>query len=240
MKQSFSVDRAKFLAVATALAGLASFQACVTTDESDDESTGEAGQDGGGTKSDGGSQSRAGAPSEAGQGGSNGGGSNAGESTGGAGQSGASDGGASEGGAASGGAGQAGAGGAAMCDDSAGDPTCEGVSAGCLPHCNAAVSNLKPAAAFDAINCLLADTTEFCESGYTCLADASAVACAEDVTDVCAAAVQGCTTEELDKPSCAQLLSAFSASTLPSVVQCVEQDCYSVYSCAEGFFYSNQ
>jgi hypothetical protein len=158
---------------------------------------------------------------------------------GGAAEGGAAEGGAAQAGAAQGGASEAGAGGAAMCDDTVGDPACEGTSEMCHHYCLAAVANLKPAAAEAAVTCLLADATENCDGGYECLTNATAKGCAEDVSATCEAAVAGCTLAEQDKPSCQQLLSGFNETGLAAVKTCVETDCYSVYSCAEGFFFEN-
>lgn len=236
MNNKFGVDRAKFLAVATALAGLASFQACVTTNEKDEETAGEAGQDAGGSKNTAGTENSGGSDAKAGEGGtsSGGGGGSAGASEGGA-----STGGASEGGASNGGASEGGAAGAGMCDDTVGDPACEGTSEMCHHYCVAAQNNLKPAAAEAAITCLLADTTENCDGGYDCMAAATAKGCGEDVATVCEGAIAGCTDQEENKPSCTQLLSGFNDTARAEVEACVTQDCFSVYSCAEGFFFEN-
>jgi hypothetical protein len=234
MSNKFGVDRAKFLAVATAIAGLASFQACTTTDKADDAGDGGAETTDGGSKSTAGTESMSGGnDAEAGQGGASGG------SGGGAAEGGAAEGGAAQAGAAQGGASEAGAGGAAMCDDTVGDPACEGTSEMCHHYCLAAVAHLKPAAAEAAVTCLLADTTENCDGGYECLSNATAKGCAEDVSATCEAAVAGCSSAEEDKPSCEQLLSGLNETGLTAAKDCIATDCYSVYSCAEGLFFEN-
>jgi hypothetical protein len=241
MNNRFSVDRARFLAVATALAGLASFQACTVTDADDEPGEGGAGMTSAGTKPTAGSESSAGSDSRGGQGGAVGGGEGGapegGATLGGATQGGASEGGANQGGASEGGA--SGAGGAPLaCDDTLGDPSCEGVTLACDPYCNAAVLNLKPAAAAAAVACLEADATGNCDAGYGCLADATAEGCAEDVAAACAAAEASCDEPDVGDPACAQLLSGFNDVARASVLECLEgSSCFSVYSCAEGFFF---
>jgi len=230
MTSKFSVDRARFLAVATALAGLATFQAC-TIENGDDKPS-----DGGGA-----GKPSAGSASTAGGDASNGGASDGGASDGGASEGGASQGGASEGGASQGGASEGGAGGAPMaCDDTAGDPACEGVTEACDPYCNAATLNLKPAAAMAAITCLEADATGNCDAGYGCLADATALGCPEDVAATCTAAEleAACGAPDVGEPACAQLLSGFNDAARAKVIECLEgTSCFGVYSCAEGMFF---
>ena len=238
MTNKFGVDRAKFLAVATALASLASFQACVTTNEKDDAKNNEAGagMDGGGTTGQAGSSSNAaGDDTGAGQGGALGG---SGSGGGGA-DGGATDGGASPGGAAQGGASEGGGAGAGTCDDSVGQATCAGLTAECTPYCNAALANLKPAVAAAAVACLEGDQTGNCDGGYGCLADATAEGCAEDVATICESAVQVCSDQEPTKPSCQQLLSGFTEAARTEVMSCIDEGCFSVYSCAEGFFFAS-
>jgi hypothetical protein len=235
MTNKFSVDRGRFLAVATALVGLASFQACTVVNDRDPEpNDGGAGMTNAGTKSDAGSESSAG---NGGQGGA----SEGGASSGGASEGGASEGGATLGGAGQGGASEGGAGGAPMaCDDTVGDPACEGVTLACDPYCNAAVLNLKPAAAAAAVACLEADSTGNCDAGYGCLADATAQGCTEDVAATCAAAEMeaACGAPDSGEPACVQLLSGFNDTTRAAVIECLEgASCFSVYSCAEGFFF---
>jgi hypothetical protein len=239
MTNKFSVDRARFLAVATALAGLASFQACTVVNDVDEPGDGGAGMTSAGTKPTAGSESSAG---NGGQGGaSEGGASSGGASEGGASEGGASEGGATLGGAGQGGASEGGAGGAPIaCDDTVGDPACEGVTLACDPYCNAAVLNLKPAAAAAAVACLEADSTGNCDAGYGCLAEATAKGCAEDVAATCAAAEMqaACGAPGSGEPACVQLLSGFNDTARAGVIDCLEgASCFSVYSCAEGFFF---
>lgn len=162
-------------------------------------------------------------------------------SSGGTAVGGAGDGGATLGGAGQGGAADGGAGGAPMvCDDTVGDPACEGVTEACDPYCNAAQLNLKPAAAAAAVACLEADTTGNCDAGYSCLANATAKGCAEDVAATCAAAEAeaACGPPGSGEPACAQLLSGFNETARASVIECLEgANCFGVYSCAEGFFF---
>jgi hypothetical protein len=242
MNNKFSVDRARFLAVATALAGLASFQACTTGNSDDEPGDGGAGMTNAGSKSTAGSSAAAGNGGASAEGGmSSGGASEGGASEGGASEGGAPEGGATVGGAGQGGASDGGAGGAPMvCDDTVGDPACEGVTEACAPYCNAAKLNLKPAAAVAAVTCLEADTTGNCDAGYGCLADATALGCAEDVAASCAAAEaeSACGAPDQGDPACAQLLSGFNETARASVIECLEgASCFSVYSCAEGFLF---
>lgn len=234
MANRFSVDRVRFLAVAAALAGVASFQACTinNNNDPDDQDGGES--NGGGTKNTGATANHGGSGDEGGAptaiGGSSGTVGGAGEVEGGA----TGEGGATTvtGGATS----EGGAGGAASCDDSVGTPTCDNVSQDCASYCAAAVANLKPAAAVAAIACLEADAT--CNDGYKCLADATAIGCAEDVTAACEAAITTCGEPDVGDPACDQLLSGFTDAARAEVITCMEdQSCFSVYSCAEGFFF---
>lgn len=232
MTNRFKVDRARFLAVATAFAGFASFQACTVVNDRDEEpNDGGAGMTNAGTKSDAGEPSVTnggqGGAAEGGQGG-------AGTANGGA-----ADGGATLGGAAQGGAG--GDGGVRTCDDNLDDPpTCEGVTEACAPYCNAARLNLKTAVADAAVTCLEADTSGNCDTGYSCLADATAVGCGADVAATCAAAEAeaACGPPGTGEPSCVQLLTGFNETARAGVIECLEgANCFGVYSCAEGFFF---
>jgi hypothetical protein len=232
MANNFSVDRARFLAVAAALAGIASFQAC-TIEKEKAPTGGDAGAaDGGSNSGAGTSMTSAGQTAQAGEGGSPGGAGGAAAGAGGATEGGAM---TELGGAAPGGA--AGAGGAAACDDTVGSATCDGVTAACTSYCNAALSNLKPAVAAAAVTCLEADQTDNCDAGYTCLADATAKGCPEDVAADCTAAETTCTSPDASDPPCSQLLSGFSAAARAQVITCTAESCFSVYSCAEGFFF---
>lgn len=130
-----------------------------------------------------------------------------------------------------------GASGAGQCEDNLGSATCTGVSTACSHYCNAALMNLKPAVADAAIACLKLDTTSNCDDGYTCLANATAAGCAEDVAAACATALTECNTPASGEPSCKQLLSGMNPAARGQAVSCIEESCYSVYSCAEGLFF---
>ena len=223
MVRQFGVDRARFLAFAAAFAGAASFQACSATDTSPTDDGGAAGLAEGGKSPTageaglGGENSVAGSAGEAGSGGASGAG----------GDSAAPAGGASDGGAA----------GAGECSDDVGVATCAGVSTGCSHYCNAALANLKPAVADLAITCLKLDTSSNCNDGYTCLADATAKGCPEDVASACATAIKECNEPEPNEPSCEQLLSGMNSAARAEAASCIDEGCYSVYSCAEGLFF---
>jgi hypothetical protein len=229
MAKQFSVDRARFLAVAAAFAGVASFQACTVVET-------EPGGDGGASGlAEGGKSSTAG---HAGNGGENAAG--AADSAGAAGSAGAGGvdgvGGDSAGG--EGGQSDGGAAGAGQCSDSVGVTTsCTGVSTACSHYCNAALMNLKPAVADAAIACLKLDTTSNCDDGYGCLAAATAKGCPEDVAATCATAVTECHPPATGEPSCEQLLSGMNPAARAEATTCIEDSCYSVYSCAEGLFF---
>jgi hypothetical protein len=233
MANSFSVDRLRFLAVAAAIAGVASFQACTVNNNVSDDDDG--GEGNGGTNNTAGSsmtsggddQTEGGAPTSAGGASGTVGGAT---DEGGTAQGGATDaGGAAQGGAAQGGAGS--------CDDSVGEASCEGVTAACSNYCTAALANLKPAAAVAAVACLEADATGNCDAGYSCLANATAEGCAEDVTAACEAAATTCTGSAVGDPPCAQLLSGLNEAARAVAVTCTEESCFSVYVCAEGLFF---
>ncbi len=227
------VERGAFLSLAAALAGLASAQACVTTNTASDDDDGGSG----GSVSQGGTTAKGGASADGGMATDGGMSADGGMATdGGA----ATNGGAANGGAVNGGAaneGGASVGGAGTCDDSVGSPDCEGQSLGCLPYCNAAVANLKPAAAVVAVACLAADLTDNCDAGYSCLSDATAEGCAVDVATECAAAAISCGAADAGDPSCEQLLSGMNRAGRAETVTCLENNCFSVYSCAEGVFF---
>jgi len=245
MSNKFTVDRARFLAAAAAIAGIASFQACTVEQEkvkpsSSAGTAGDAGAAEAGSNSTAGSSMNAGG--QAGQASSPGGA--AGDAMGGAagttegGAAGNDVGGAAPGGAGAGGGGAGGAAGAAACDDSTPTPTCADVSAACTPYCNAALANLKPAVADDAVTCLKLDATANCDAGYGCLSEATAKGCPEDVAADCAAAVETCTdTPGATDPSCAQLLSGFTDAARVDLIACTAESCSTVYGCAEGFFF---
>jgi hypothetical protein len=254
MSNKLSVDRVRFLAVAAALAGVASFQACTVNnnntapDENEGGSGGSnstagthmtaAGADDGGTSgSVAGSSGTVGGANEGGsaQGGATS--SVAGAAQGGAAEGGAAQGGANVGGAAQGGAAQ---GGATTCDDTVGDPACEGVSDDCYSYCSAARANLKPAAAVAAIACLEADTSLGCDTGYSCLAEATKKGCsAEDdnIPAICADAVISCGEPGANEAPCDQLLTGLTDDARAEAVSCINESCYSVYSCVEGLFF---
>jgi hypothetical protein len=237
MAGTLKINKSTFLTLAAALAGMATVQACVSEDNSDDTNAGgSAGMSSGGS---GGSSAGSGG-SKASGGTSAGGSSGAGAAAGDAGAP-ASGGAAGEGGTggASGGegGGPAGEGGAPGCDDSAGSPNCEGVTEGCLPYCNAAVSNLKPAVAVAAIACLELDSTAYCDTGYSCLADATAEGCPEDVATICAGAEDTCTSSGSGEPACEMLMSGMNEAARDTMADCIAETCYSVYSCAEGLFF---
>ncbi|HYQ04636.1 MAG TPA: hypothetical protein VER96_38445 [Polyangiaceae bacterium] len=107
----------------------------------------------------------------------------------------------------------------------------------CSNYCNAALHNLKPAVADAAIGCLKLDTTSNCDNGYKCLADATAKGCPEDVAATCATAITECHPPGTGEPSCEQLLSGMNSTARAEAVTCIEESCYSVYSCAEGLFF---
>ncbi len=239
MTNKLRVDRARFLAVATAFAGFASFQACTVVNDRDPEpNDGGAGMTNAGTKSDAGSESSGAA---GGQGGADDGGmSNGGAANGGA------DGGATLGGAGQGGTAQGGAGGeggeVGTCDSDLDDPLpCVGVSEACMPYCNAARLNLMSSISDRALTCLKADTTANCDAGYSCLADASATSCGEDeyaATCAAAEAEAACGPPGAGEPECTHLLAALKGQAKDDVIECLEgANCFSVYSCAEGFFF---
>jgi hypothetical protein len=236
MTNKFSVDRARFLAVAAALAGIASFQAC-KVEEAAPKVSGAAGESDGGSNNTAGSKmSGAGQATQAGEGGSQAGAGGAAGGEGGVAQGGAtiSLAGENQGGAA----GAGGAGGAGVCDDTVGNANCDGVTAECTPYCNAALANLKPAVAQAAVTCLEADDTANCDAGYSCLAAATAKGCAEDVAADCTAAATTCSdAPAATDPPCQQLLSGFNDTARADVIACTAESCFSVYSCAEGFFF---
>ena len=242
MSKRFSVGRARLLAAA-AIAGLATFQAC-TAEQAKVKHAGTAGDVGApDTNSTAGTSMNAGG--QAGQPSSQGGA--AGDAVGGAagateaGAAGHDLGGAGPGGAGPGGAGAggaSGAGGAAACDDSTPTPSCADVSAACTPYCNAALANLKPAVADDAVTCLKLDATANCFAGYGCLSAATAKGCPEDVATACTAAAATCTeAPDPTNPSCEQLLSGFTDAARAAVIGCTVQSCFTVYRCAKGFFF---
>jgi hypothetical protein len=230
MTTSFKIDKNAFIALAAALAAAAAVAACQNTASDEEADGGAAGMTAGGSSNSGGAD-QGGATAE---GGASYGGATA--------EGGASYGGATaEGGASYGGApAEGGAGGAAACDDTVGSPACEGVSLGCDPYCQAAVLNLKPGVAVAAITCLETDTSDYCDTGYGCLSDATADGCAEDVAADCTAAEGTCGEASDGEPACATLLSAFNDAARAEVVTCLESEtCYSVYSCAEGMFFES-
>jgi hypothetical protein len=217
MANQFGVDRARFLAFAAAIAGAASFQACSTS--SDKQSVDNGGAAG---LSSAGRGPQAGAPN-----------AGASDSAGG-----------STGDLAGGAAGaisepdDAGAAGASECSDSAAVADCSELTAWCMPYCHAAVMNLKPAVAVAAEACLKLDATGNCDTGYACLAAATAKGCPEDVGFICGVATGACSHPRgATEPSCVQLLSGMNASGRSQTEGCITQGCYSVYSCAEGLFF---
>ena len=234
MAKQFTVDRARFLAFAAAVAGATSFQACSATDKKETDNAGGADTSAAGKNSMAGAKSDAGEASQAGSSGERDT-AGAGGMAGGAPEGGASEGGAPEGGAA--GAGDAGAGGAGECSDDVGVATCAGLTTACDPYCNAALLNLKPAAADAAVACLKLDVSSNCDNGYTCLATATAKGCTEDVASACATATSECTSPSAGDPPCAQLLSGLKEAARAEAVSCITEGCYSVYSCAEGLFF---
>ena len=225
MTNQFGVDRARFLAFAAVLAGATSFQACSTSSDKKSADNG-----GGAGLSDAGRGSLAGSPN-AGANDSEGG--SAGEFAAGAGgAAGISD-------CSDCGPSNAGAAGAGECSDSAGVADCSGLTAWCTPYCQAALMNLKPAVADAAVACLKLDATGNCDTGYACLAAATAKGCPEDVALLCGVATGACSHQAgAGEPSCAQLLSGMNASGRSQAASCISsQGCYSVYSCAEGLFF---
>lgn len=231
MAKQFRVDRARFLAFAAAFAGAASFQACSATDTAPGGDGGAAGAAHGGAAptaghAENGGESAAGSAGEAGSAGAT-------DVMGAGGAGGAGGDSSALGGAAEGGA--AGAGG--ECNDSGGVATCTGVSAACSHYCNAALLNLKPAVADTAIACLKLDSTSNCDDGYKCLADATAKGCPEDVSAACTTALTECHPPGSGEPSCEQLLSGMNGTAREQAASCITESCYSVYSCAEGFFF---
>lgn len=217
MANQFGVDRARFLAFAAAIAGATSLQACSTSsDKQSVDNGGAAGQ------SSAGRGPLAGAP-------------NAGDND---------SAGGSTGDIAGGAAGaisepdNAGAAGASECSDGAGVPDCSELTAWCTPYCHAAVMNLKPAVAAAAVACLKLDATGNCDTGYACLAAATAQGCTEDVSFLCSVAATACSHPRSGtEPSCVQLLSGMNDSGRSQAESCISQGCYSVYSCAEGLFF---
>jgi len=224
MARQFGVDRARFLAFAAAFAGAASFQACSATDKSPADDGGAGGSAQGGKPSASGDAGlggeSAGSAGSAGEAGLGGGAGAGGDSAG-------PQGGAADGGAA----------GASECNDSLGVATCAGVSTGCSHYCNAALANLKPAVADLAIACLKLDASSNCNDGYACLAAATAEGCPEDVKSACATAVVECDAPSSNEPSCEQLLSGMNSAARAEAASCIDEGCYSVYSCAEGLFF---
>ena len=241
MANRFSVDRVRFLAAAAAIAGVASFQACtiedVTTANSDDGSGGDSsgGKNSAGTSSNPGGATHVGA--------TDGGATDVGATDGGATSGGAADVGATNGGAAGreaadgGASGAAGAGDPGGCHDTVGIPSCAGVTAACSGFCNAAIANLKAAAAVAAVTCIKNDKTANCDTGYSCEADATIKGCAEDVEIVCESALTSCTSASTQDPPCNQLLSGLNEAARDLAVSCVDGSCFSVYACVEGLFY---
>ena len=234
MTNKFSVDRARFLAVAAALAGVASFQACKVEENDTTKPRGAAGESEGGSNNTAGSKmSGAGQATQAGEGGSQAGAGGAAGGEGGVAEGGAT---ISVAGESQGGAG--GAGGAGVCDDTVGSANCDGVTEACSHYCNAALATLKPAVAQAAVTCLEADDTGNCDAGYSCLAGATAKGCAENVTAACTAAATNCGSPDATDPPCQQLLSGFNDAARADVITCTaDNSCFSVYSCAEGFFF---
>ena len=226
MTQPFRVDKGRFLALAAALASAATFQACSATDSKPAGAGGgisDGGRNAAGALNEAGSKSEAGSTSDSGAAGA-------------LGVAGA--GGASEGGAAQGGASEGGAGGAAACVDTAVLEDCSAFTGTqCAHYCAAARANLKPAAANSAIDCLALDDTTNCDTGYACLADATASGCAEDVTAACTAAAVDCTSSDAADPPCEQLLSGLNTAARAEAITCMAESCFSVYSCAEGLFF---
>ena len=97
--------------------------------------------------------------------------------------------------------------------------------------------NLKPTVADAAIACLKLDTSSNCDDGYACLAAATAKGCPEDVTAACSTALSECHEPESNEPSCEQLLSGMNTAARAEAASCIDESCYSVYSCAEGLFF---
>jgi len=239
MTQPFRVDKGRFLALAAALASAATFQACSATDSKPAGAGGgisDGGRNAAGALNEAGSKSEAGSTSDSGAAGALGVAGAGGASEGGAAQGGASEGGAA--GAAQAGATEGGAGGAAACVDTAELEDCSAFTGTqCAHYCAAARANLKPAAANSAIDCLALDDTTNCDTGYACLADATASGCAEDVTAACTAAAVDCTSSDAADPPCEQLLSGLNTAARAEAITCMAESCFSVYSCAEGLFF---
>jgi hypothetical protein len=144
---------------------------------------------------------------------------------------------------AAGGDNSGGAAGSASCDDTIGTPSCEGVSAYCLPYCTAAVKNLKASVALAAIGCLEGVASEGCFDGYECLTEATAGACPTDVSALCNAADTYCGATSEGMPGCVQLARGFNETGLAAYKDCLESPACEgtddVYSCAEGLFFEN-
>jgi len=226
MARQFAVDRARFLTFAAAFAGATSFQACSATDTAPNENAGSGGLAEAGQSSTSGDAGLGGEHSTAGTGG-NAGEAGLGGASGAGGDSAGPEGGASDGGAA----------GASACSDSVGVASCTGVTTACAHYCNAALTNLKPGVADAAIACLKLDASSNCDHGYGCLAQATAQGCPVDVATACSTAVTECNEPEANEPSCEQLLSGMNAAARAEAASCIQEGCYSVYSCAEGLFF---
>jgi hypothetical protein len=229
MTGALTIDRARFLLLATALAGAT---ACVVEDKDEDATGGTAGVTNSGGDSNAGGQNAGGTAQGGGAGGA------AGSATQNGGAAGALVG-------AAGGDNWGGAAGSAgeSCDDTIGAPNCEGVSTACLPYCNAAVKNLKASVALAAIGCLEGVVGDWCTDGYECLAEATAGACPTDVSALCDAADNYCGATTEGVAGCVQLASGFNETGLAAYKDCLEspscEGTDGVYSCAEGLFFEN-
>lgn len=185
---------------------------CVVTEKTEKES------DGGG-----------GVGGTAGQGGT------AGAEQGGAGGVGGATGGS--GGVATGGGGGAGG---ASCDDTVGTPAaCTTVASDCEPYCNAAHTNLKPAVAEAAVECLALDQSAYCLTGYSCISQALADACPDPSTQSdCATVATNCS--EPGDPACEDVLDGLNSTGRAEVMSCVDDGCtFGLYSCMEGASFIN-
>jgi hypothetical protein len=198
------VDRIAFLGLVTAVAAAA----CVVTST---ETDGEGGSAGSGNANQGGSGNTS-------QGGSDVGGADVG--------------GADVGGADVGGGN---VGGSEPCDDNVGSPAdCANVPLECDPYCQAAHNNLKPLLGEIAVQCLTNDTSDYCDTGYTCVADALAEACPDATADAdCAAAVTACGDVTADE--CHAMIDGLTEAARAEVMTCVTDGCeFGLYSCVEG------